>query len=949
MSHGLLLILAAIILIALFIQYHRPHFRAERAWSESALLQYSNLHLFTVTLSEISNLEDMAEKMLQRTLQAFASGEGCLLLEAPAAGELQSATVQGISKRAQGPLSSEPLRSYLTGSAQRWGTQMVFSDLRQAGTIAGCRGDPVFQQFQSLMLSEGLETLVVECLQYKGKSYGALLVGSRESRTFQPGELRLLSAIGHQISASLENRFLHQAAERHHEELKTLHHIGEALSATFDPEAQIRTLQVELRGLLGSKNFSLAFQDSASGEIETTLAFENPSVDPTLAGMGLLEHVLRTRTPLLLVYNLQGRAQRLGIMAVDERIRTWCGVPLRFSDGSVGVLAIADFEHEYALDEKQFKFVQVLAGGIAVAIENARLFQKEQRRARHLALLNELGQKAAAVLDPQELLSNIGRQIHDAFGFEFVRLEAVDREQKELVVQAQEGYGSEVLGRRSKLGEGLAGVAAESGEPVLANRVSDDQCYIALDTRVASALSLPLKFRGETLGVLSVESRRANGFSPQDSVTLRMLADQLAIALHNARAYQVAQEQAITDGLTGLKTHRYFREALEAEWRRAARSGQPLSVIMMDLDDFKLVNDRHGHVEGDKVLHTVARLLETRLRQSSVAARYGGDEFVLLMPDAGEEQAENLAERLRSRLVSDPYLSGHSLTASFGIATFPLHGATPEEILRIADSGMYLAKHARGDQIRLAATAQPSEHVEAYLGVAMHRMISTGPETFEHYFRRIEQATQNSMEEGVSLLDTVTALAFVIDAKDRYTQGHSQSVARLAAGIARQLGMPEAEVEEVRLAGILHDIGKIGIPETLLNKPARLTADEYEVMKGHTELGWKILMPLKVRAIERICQMVRHHHERIDGQGYPDGLKGEEIPLGARILTIADAYDTIISDRAYQAARPIDEAILELRRGSGAHFDQGLVDLFVQSHGLLTPLGNGLPASETIQ
>jgi GAF domain-containing protein len=237
-----------------------------------------------VTLSEISNLEEMAEKMLLRTLQAFASGEGCLLLEPPAPGELQYASVRGISKRAKGPLSSEPLRSYLTSSVQRWGMQMVFPDLRQAGTIAGCRGDPVFQQFQSLMLAEGLETLVVECLQYKGRSYGALLVGSRKSRTFLPGELRLLAAIGHQISASLENRFLHQAAERYHEELKTLHHIGEALSATFDPEAQIRTLQVELRGLLGPKNFSLVFQDSASGEIETVLAFENPSVEPTLAG-----------------------------------------------------------------------------------------------------------------------------------------------------------------------------------------------------------------------------------------------------------------------------------------------------------------------------------------------------------------------------------------------------------------------------------------------------------------------------------------------------------------------------------------------------------------------------------------------------------------------------------------------------------------------------------------
>ena len=317
MSDDLLLVFAAILLIALFIQYHRPDFRAERAWSESALLRYSNLHHFTVTLSEISNLEEMAEKMLHRTLQALGSGEGCLLLETPASGELQSASVQGISERTRGQLSCQPLRNYLTSSAQRWGMQMVFPDLHQARTIAGCGSDPEFQQFRSLMLLEGLQTLVVECLHYKGRSYGALLVGSRQLRTFQPGELRLLSAIGHQISASLENRFLHEAAERHLEELKTLHHLGEALSATFDLEAQVRTLQVELREFLGPKNFSLAFQGSARGEIETAIAFDKPSVEPTLAGGGLLEHVMRTRTPLLLAYNLQSRAQRLGITAVD--------------------------------------------------------------------------------------------------------------------------------------------------------------------------------------------------------------------------------------------------------------------------------------------------------------------------------------------------------------------------------------------------------------------------------------------------------------------------------------------------------------------------------------------------------------------------------------------------------------------------------------------------------
>ncbi|MBZ5545948.1 MAG: HD-GYP domain-containing protein, partial [Acidobacteriia bacterium] len=191
------------------------------------------------------------------------------------------------------------------------------------------------------------------------------------------------------------------------------------------------------------------------------------------------------------------------------------------------------------------------------------------------------------------------------------------------------------------------------------------------------------------------------------------------------------------------------------------------------------------------------------------------------------------------------------------------------------------------------------------------------------------EAAANSAEGLPSLMDTVTALAFTIDAKDHYTQGHSQSVSRLAAQIGQQLGLTKEELEEIRLAGILHDIGKIGVPESVLNKPACLTPEEYELMKTHTTLGERILMPLKVKAIGRIGKMVRHHHERVDGKGYPDGLSGEQIPLGARIITIADCYDTLISERSYKKACPLEDAILELQKGKGTQFDAPLLDAFL--------------------
>lgn len=227
-------------------------------------------------------------------------------------------------------------------------------------------------------------------------------------------------------------------------------------------------------------------------------------------------------------------------------------------------------------------------------------------------------------------------------------------------------------------------------------------------------------------------------------------------------------------------------------------------------------------------------------------------------------------------------------------------------------------------------SAQPDSErqlLEAHLGVTRKRMFCTGPEAFNHYLERFRKG------DGVapSLLDTVTSLAFAIDAKDHYTRDHSKAVSSLAAQIARQLGLSDTQIEEVRLGGILHDIGKIGVPNAVLNKPSRLTTNQYNLMKSHTLLGDRILEPLKSMAIEGIRGMVRNHHEMVDGKGYPDGLRGGNIPLGARIIAVADCFDSMVSDRAYKRGRSLEEAVEELRHCSGTQFDPDLVEAFVRS------------------
>jgi diguanylate cyclase (GGDEF)-like protein/putative nucleotidyltransferase with HDIG domain len=394
-------------------------------------------------------------------------------------------------------------------------------------------------------------------------------------------------------------------------------------------------------------------------------------------------------------------------------------------------------------------------------------------------------------------------------------------------------------------------------------------------------------------------------------------------------------------------------EALSGEWKRSTRAGRSFALVLMDLDRFKFVNDFYGHLEGDLVLQRVGQILESNCRRSDVVSRYGGDEFVILMPETNMEHARQLASKLRGWVSADPLLREKNISASFGIACYPLHGSTPQELIQVADASMYLSKHQGGNAVSTADHFDPNEAkkwkrdvLEAYLGVTLKRLFSTGPEAFEEIYSRLKQFTESLAATEINsdtsaapaqgpqalpqaVLDTVTSLAFAIDAKDHYTQGHSQKVSAYAALIAEAMGMNELEIEEIRLGGVLHDIGKVAIPENILNKSGPLNPDEWDTMKSHVIFGAKILEPLTPLA--RIREMVLHHHEYFDGSGYPDGLAGKQIPLGSRIIAVADAYDTITSDRTYKKARAAEEALAELERCANAQFDGSIVELFVRT------------------
>jgi diguanylate cyclase (GGDEF)-like protein len=351
---------------------------------------------------------------------------------------------------------------------------------------------------------------------------------------------------------------------------------------------------------------------------------------------------------------------------------------------------------ERAFDPEHLEMLRVLASEAGIAMENARLFSEEQKKSRQLMLLNNISRHAISTLNPDEMLGQIAAALEDALTYDHLGIAILDYSAKELVVQAEAGRRRNALGRRIGLGQGLIGQVARSGELAVVREGEHAGSEMLLPGSVCS-VGLPVSYAEQLLGVLYAESASPCDFLDEEIMVLRTVADLVASALHNARVFQKAQEQAITDGLTGVKTYRFLMEALSAEWKRSTRAGRPFSLVLMDLDRFKLVNDLYGHLDGDAVLRVVARILEQNCRRSDVVARYGGDEFVVLMPETTVEQAQQLAGKWRAWIESDLLLREKGVTASFGIASFPLHGTTPQELIQAADAGMYLSKDQGGN------------------------------------------------------------------------------------------------------------------------------------------------------------------------------------------------------------------------------------------------------------
>jgi diguanylate cyclase (GGDEF)-like protein/PAS domain S-box-containing protein/putative nucleotidyltransferase with HDIG domain len=572
-------------------------------------------------------------------------------------------------------------------------------------------------------------------------------------------------------------------------------------------------------------------------------------------------------------------------------LKSYMGVSLIARGRTIGAIAFSSVHPHRKYSEDDLSFAQEFARRIALALDNTRLYEEAQEEIRvrkqvEAALRESEAHKGAVfetALDAILTMDHLGRIValnpaaEKTFGY--TRQEVVGRTMAELIIPAslREGH------RR-----GLAHYLATGEGPVMDRRIE----------------TVALRRDGSEFPIELAITRVPTEGDPFFTGTIRDITERKQAEERQRVLQEHILAMVTTDPVTALPNHRAMIALLDQELERAQRYQRCFSLLFLDLDHFKAFNDGYGHAAGDALLCAFVGLVQSRLRGLDTLGRWGGEEFVVLVPELEGDEALALAEGVRAAVAASifPVAGGTHLTCSIGLASYPLHAQEREVLLSAADQAMYGAKHFGRNQVRVAH--DPAVH--AIFNVSQ-------PE---------------GGREEAALVGVVEALVALVEARDHLTGQHSHQVAALALQLALALGWLASEAQMLARAGQLHDVGKVAIPETILQKPGPLTAQEWDIIRTHPVVGADVVS--HIPALRPLAPIIRAHHERWDGQGYPDQLAGEAIPLGARILTVADAYLTMIVDRPYRPACTSAAALAELRRCAGSQFDTQVVEALVR-------------------
>lgn len=522
-------------------------------------------------------------------------------------------------------------------------------------------------------------------------------------------------------------------------------------------------------------------------------------------------------------------------------------------------------------------------------------------------LLYDIAKNLNSTLELKEVLKITNEEIVNQLGLSSNAIFLLDEDSDELYLAVCNGWSDSDLAKvRIKLGEGIPGLIAKEGTAIYVENMKTDSRIDSVARKIhpdKSSIGYPMFFKGTLLGVVTFDSFGVRKFSQRELKLFQKIADFVSAVIYNSKAYERALLKASIDELTGLFNHRHFHEVLDEEFKAAVNRRLSLSMILLDLDHFKDYNNLYGYEVGDALLKNTASIIKEVVGKKGKLARFGADEFAILLPSVNVEEALGLAEELRNQLNTTAFnltpiqVSDEKISASFGVAGYPAHTQKKEDLVSFCAHALKLAKQRNKNKV-------------------------------VSYFSLIDDILNSVQKDEQEALLAIKTLMQVINTKDNYTVGHSERVTEYALLIGKELRLNKRDMQKLSFAAYLHDIGKIEISREILNKKGKLTDDEFHQIKKHPENGVDLLAPIK--SLASIIPMVKHHHERYDGRGYPSGLEGEEIPYFARIICVADSFDAIISSRPYKTAQTIGFAMKELERCAGTQFDPKIAHAFVK-------------------
>lgn len=569
----------------------------------------------------------------------------------------------------------------------------------------------------------------------------------------------------------------------------------------------------------------------------------------------------------------------------------------------VGVIALGAKEggEPYTVEDEE-TVKRSLADAGAVVEQVVR-----QERMRHqeedLTVLNDLATVVSASNDMRDTFDGIPQKLEPQVPVDLASVVLVDgKDLYPFTIWAREPFPWRIDQRMPLPGTGTEWVVRERKSLLMPDLTMEGlpvsgQEFAA--RHLLSVVHLPLILDDRAIGALIIASRRRRAYSGRSVALLERLAAAIVKPIENSQCYAQSRANARIDDLTGLYNRRHFDERLSEETSQYARHGDCFSLAMLDLDAFKMYNDSFGHPAGDVLLRRIAGVITRSIRTGDQAFRYGGDEFAVILPRTGIDEAAAVAERVRKQIEQDMQSASTSVLASIGFASCPANGVTGADLVTMADAALYHAKFQGGNRTGAAADVQSKVGLSPETGLR-----GTG-------------------------LAAVYALMALVNARDPSTYAHSHKVRCCAVALARALGSPASVVSRIGMAAILHDLGKIGAGT---GRPAGgevATRDELGELRAHPRLAASIVSGIP--NLSECVPAILHHHECYDGAGYPEGLAGENIPLEARILAVADAFANMVTERDGHAALPREEALEELRRYAGTRFDPALVEAFVHA------------------